>query len=143
MLSIVVWLALTLGGVPGPQQSASSSATKPVLDYEFFRTQVQPIFVKKRPGHARCIACHGQGTPLRLQPLAPGSTTWNEADSRRNFDIVRRVAQPGNLKSRLLVHALEEKAGGDFYHSGGKHFSSQNDPEWLTLKAWILGQTGK
>jgi len=51
--------------------------------------------------------------------------------------------QPGSLKSRLLVHVLEEKAGGDFYHSGGKHFASQNDPEWLTLKAWVLGQTGK
>ena len=45
------------------------------LDYEFFKTRVQPIFLAKRPGHARCIACHGSGTPLRLQPLDPGATT--------------------------------------------------------------------
>ena len=118
-------------------------AQEPSLDYEFFKAKVQPIFSNKRPGHARCIACHGQGTPLRLQPLAPGSTTWTEEDSRKNFETLKRVAQPGNLKSRLLIHPLEEKAGGDFYHNGGKHFTSQNDPEWLTLKAFVLGQSGK
>ena len=125
-----------------PQQPASST-TSASLDYEFFKTKVQPIFVAKRPGHARCIACHGSGTPLRLQPPAPGSTTWSEEDSKKNFEAFRRVAVPGNLKSRLLMHPLDEKAGGDFFHNGGKHWSSQNDPEWQTLKSWILGQTAK
>jgi hypothetical protein len=142
MYPTVVWLALTLAGA-GVQQPASSSTAKTSLDFEFFKTKVQPIFLNKRPGHARCISCHGQGTPLRLQPIAAGRSTWSEEDSRKNFDAIRRVVQPGSLKSRLLLHALEEKAGGDFYHSGGKHFASQNDPEWLTLKAWVLGQTGK
>ncbi len=50
---------------------------------------------------------------------------------------------PGNLKSRFLVHGPDEKAGGDFYHSGGKHFASQNDPEWQILRAWVMGQTAK
>ena len=67
------------------------------LDYDFFKTQVQPIFLAKRPGHARCIACHGSGTPLRLQPLPPGSTTWNDEESRKNFEAVRRVVVPGNV----------------------------------------------
>ena len=125
------------------QQPASSSAASAKLDYEFFKTRVQPIFLAKRPGHARCIACHGSGTPLRLQPLSPGSTTWNEEESRKNFDAMQRVAQPGNPKSRLLIHPLDERAGGDFYHNGGKHWSSQNDAEWQTLRAWILGQPGK
>lgn len=111
------------------------------LDYLFFKTKVQPIFAVRRPGHARCIACHGSGTPLRLQPPAPGSTTWTEEDSRKNFEAMRRVVVPGNAKSRLLVHPLAEDAGGDFYHNGGKHWSSQNDPEWQTLKAWVMGQT--
>jgi len=117
-------------------------ASKPTLDYEYFKTKVQPIFLAKRPGHARCIACHGGRTVLRLEALSPGSTTWTDEQSRKNFDAVRRVVVPGSVKSRLLVHPLEEKAGGDFYHNGGKHFSSQNDPEWQTLKAWVLGQTG-
>ena len=100
----------------------SLTAQQPSLDYEFFKSKVQPIFVAKRPGHARCIACHGSGTPLRLQPLPPGSATWNDEDSRKNFEAMRRVATPGNMSSRLLLHPLEEKAGGDFYHNGGKHF---------------------
>jgi hypothetical protein len=112
----------------------------PALDYEYFKTKVQPIFLTKRPGHARCIACHGSGTPLRFQPLASGSTSWNESDSRKNFQAVQRVVVPGNLKSRLLLHPLEERAGGDFYHNGGKHFASQDDPEWQVLKAFVLGQ---
>ena len=39
------------------------------------------------------------------------------------------------------MHPLAESAGGDFYHNGGKHWSSQNDAEWLTLKAWVMGET--
>ena len=52
------------------------------LDYDYFKTKVQPIFLTKRPGHARCISCHGSGTPLRLQPLAPGATGWTEEESQ-------------------------------------------------------------
>jgi len=53
---------------------------------------------------------------------------------------VRRVAAAGNATSKLLVHPLAEAAGGDFYHNGGKHWSSQDDPEWQILKAWVVGQ---
>jgi hypothetical protein len=35
-------------------QSASSPAA-PTLDYSFFKERVQPIFLKKRPGHARSV----------------------------------------------------------------------------------------
>jgi len=117
----------------------SAQTPAPALDFEFFKTRVQPIFLAERPGHARCIACHGSGTPMRLQPLAAGRTTWTDEESRRNFDAVRRMVVPGSLKSRLLMHPLAESAGGDFYHNGGKHWSSQNDAEWLTIKAWVMG----
>ena len=142
MYSIVVLVLLALAG-PGTQQPAAAPTAATSLDFEFFKTRVQPIFLAKRPGHARCIACHGSGTPLRLQPLAPGNTTWNDEESRKNFEAVQRVVVPGNVNSRLLIHPLLEKAGGDFYHSGGKHWSSQSEPEWQTLRAWVLGQTAK
>ena len=132
----IVSLALALAGLLG-QQAAPASAS---LDFDFFKAKVQPIFLAKRAGHARCIACHSSGTPLRLQPLSPGSTTWNEEESRKNFEAVRRVAIPGNMKSPILVHPLAEAAGGDFFHSGGKHFNSQNDPEWQILRAFVMGQ---
>jgi hypothetical protein len=136
--TLIYW-AFVLSGVlsqaPAPPPSSAS------LDYEFFKAKVQPIFVAKRGEHARCISCHGQGTPLRLQPLQPGSTTWTEEDSRKNFEAMRRVAVPGNAQSRLLIHPLAEEAGGDFFHNGGKHWTSQSDPEFQILKAWVLGQT--
>ena len=120
--------------------AAAVSAQSPTLDYDYFKTRVQPIFTAKRPGHARCISCHGSGTPLRLQPIAAGATTWTDEESQKNFQVIQRVARNG-AKSRLILHPLEESAGGDFYHSGGKHWSSQTDPEWLVLKAFVEGAT--
>lgn len=140
MNTAIACCALTLVGLLS-QQSAPSSP--PSLDYEFFKARVQPVFLARRSGHARCIACHGSGTPLRLQPLSPGSTTWTEEESRKNFEAIQRAVEPGNVQSRLLIHPLAEKAGGDFFHNGGKHFNSQNDPEWQVLKAWVLGETVK
>ena len=128
-------LAAAVAGLIGLQSE------KPSLDYDTFKTKVQPIFLAKRAGHARCISCHSSGTPLRLQPLASGSATWNEEESRKNFEAVKRVVVPGSPKSMLLIHPLAEQAGGDFFHNGGKHWNSQNDPEWQILKAWVLGNS--
>jgi len=141
--AFAVVLSVALSALAAAQQTAPPTSTSSTasLDYNFFKAKIQPIFVAKRPGHARCIACHGQGTPLRLQPLPPGAATWNEEDSRKNFEALKRVAAPGNLKSKLLMHPLTEEAGGDFYHNGGKHWNSQNDPEWQAMKTWIMGQT--
>jgi hypothetical protein len=118
--------------------SVAVAGQQPALDYDYFKTKVEPIFLKKRPGHARCVACHGAGTPLRLQPLDPGAATWTDEESQKNFAAIKRVASAG-MKSRILLHPLEEKAGGDFYHSGGKHWSSMDDPEWQTLRAFVMG----
>lgn len=128
---------------PAAPAAAAASTASASLDYEFFKSSVQPIFLAKRPGHARCIACHVSASPLRLQPLSPGSTAWNEEETRKNFAAIRREVVPGDLKSKLLVHVLAEEAGGDFYHNGGKHWSSQNEAEWQTLRAWVFGQTAK
>jgi hypothetical protein len=126
------------------QQSATPPASSTTLNYEVFKTKIEPIFLNKRPGHARCVSCHASNNvALHLVPLSPGETMWNEEESRKNFELVQRVAIPGDLQSPLLIHPLLTEAGGDFFHSGGKHFNSQNDPEWLTIKAWILGQSGK
>ena len=119
----------------------ASPADKPSLDYTFFKEKVQPIFLKKRPGHARCVTCHAHGSPP-LQPLSPGADTWNEDQSRANFAMWKQFVVPGNpLKSPLLLHPLAREAGGDHFHAGGRHWKSQNDPEWQTLAAWVNGQT--
>ena len=135
---VVIW---AIAALLAAQQPASSQ-TPASLDFDFFKTRVQPIFLAKRPGHARCYSCHSQGTPMRLQELAPGSTTWNDEQSRKNFEAVRKFVVPSApLKSPLLYHPLEMEAGGDLFHNGGKHWTSQSDPEFQTLLAWAKGQT--
>jgi YVTN family beta-propeller protein len=135
--AIASWFLLTTGFAV---QQPPATTTAPVqLDFEFFKTQVQPIFLAKRPGHARCVSCHTAGTPMRLQALSSGSATWDEEQSRRNFDVVRQRVTPGSLRSRLLLYPLAAEAGGEGIHSGGKHWDSQNDLEWQTLAAWVRG----
>jgi YVTN family beta-propeller protein len=122
------------------QQPAPQS---PALDFEYFKTRIQPIFTTKRAGNARCVSCHITGTPMRLQPLAPGSASWSEEDSRKNFDVIRsRVVTGDPAKSKLLMHPLAPEGGGDPHHDGGKHWKSQDDPEWQTLAAWVRGAKG-
>jgi hypothetical protein len=128
---------LSAVGVLHLQQTGTSTAA-PALDFEFFRARVQPIFLKKRKGLARCYVCHSQGTAFRLQLLSPGSPSWNETESRRNFEATLPFVVPGNpLASRLLTMPLAAEAGGVAFHPGGKHWSSQDDPEWQTLAAWL------
>ena len=111
------------------------------LDYEFFKTKVQPIFLKKREGHARCYVCHSTATPFRLQRLSPGATTWDEEQSRKNFKAVQYLIDPAKPEaSPLLLHPLSEEAGGDGFHSGGKHFHSREDPEWLVLREFATAK---
>jgi len=83
-------------------QESRAPAASP-LDFEFFMTKVQPIFLAKREGHSRCVSCHSKGTPMRLQALSPGATTWNEEQSRKNFQAVApRVIFRNLTESRLL-----------------------------------------
>jgi YVTN family beta-propeller protein len=121
------------------QQPVNSSTS---LDFEYFKARIQPILMAKRQGNARCISCHTTGTPMRLQPLAPGAATWTDEESRKNFEVIRpRVFAGEPAKSKLLTHPLAETAGGDPIHDGGKHWKSQDDPEWQTLAAWVRGAT--
>jgi hypothetical protein len=118
---------------------AAGQSPPQALDFEYYRTRVEPIFLKKRPGHARCVVCHaGSNNAFRLQPLPAGSATWTEEQSRRNFEIVSYLVTPGNpSSSRLLLHPLAPEAGGDPFHSGGRQFASQSDPDWRVLADWV------
>ena len=137
-------LALGLLAVPlaaHGQPPSTAATTAAALDFDFFKARVQPIFLAKRPGHARCVTCHRTGSPP-LVPLADGQATWTDEQSRQNFDAWKRVVVPGRPDaSRLLLHPLAKTAGGDVFHAGGRHWASQSDPEWQTLAAWVRGET--
>ena len=121
---LVVAAALSCGGgrVAGPcRKRAATPAPKAgvTLDYEFFKTRVQPVFLTKREGRTRCYVCHSNNNvAFHVVPLSPGATSWNEEQSRQNFLMIEQVAQPGNLDSPILKHPLDEKAGGDPHHGG-------------------------
>ena len=138
---VVGCLVLATAGSLGQVESQPASTAPPSLDYEFFKAKVEPVFLTKRPGHTRCVVCHTtNNAPFHLVPLSPASTSWNEAQSRQNFQLIQRVAIPGSLDSPIVHHPLAKQAGGDPHHGGGDQFESQNDPAWQTLKAFVLGQ---
>ena len=111
------------------------------LDFQVYKTQVEAIFLKKRPGHARCVACHvDAATAFRLQALPTDAKTWTDEQSRKNFDMVLKLVTPGNpASSRLLIHPLAHDSGGDQFHAGGRQFASKNDPDWKIIADWIAG----
>src|ERR1700674_5481898 len=120
---------------------ACEIAAAPALDFAFFKSRVEPVFLEKRPGHTRCVVCHaGSNNNLRLERLSPGQTTWNEEQSRKNFEMVSKLVNPGDPDtSRLLLHALAPEGGGDVFHSGGRQFADKNDPQWKTIADWVKG----
>jgi hypothetical protein len=124
-----MWLILFLTLIPQPSST---------LDFDYFKTKVQPLLLEKRPGHARCSTCHSRSTAFRLQELPKGRTAYTEEESRKNFEAASRMVLPGvPLKSRLLTMPLAHEAGGTEFHPGGKHWESQTDPEWKILADWV------
>jgi len=140
-----VFPAVQSAGTPAAQ---AASTSRPTLDYEFFKTRVEPIFLKRRSEeHARCYACHQKykhpSSGLFLERLSPGSSFWTEEQSRRNYQVVSKLVVPGNPASSMFpMHPLAPEAGGDavHIHGGGRQFESQDDPDFQTIAEWIRGQ---
>ena len=125
--------ALLAGPIPAAAQT---------LDYDTFKTKVEPIFVTKRDGYTRCVVCHaGANNAFRLERLPAGSASFNEEQSRKNFETASNLVVPGKPEdSRLLMYPLVPAEGGAAYHSGGRQWPSKNDPNWQAIAAWINGQ---
>ena len=133
-MSIVRWLAISV--------MWTACAGAQTLDFDVFKSRVEPVFLQKRPGHARCVSCHvDAATAFRLQKLPPGTAMWTEEQSRKNFDVAIRLVKPGDpAGSRLLHHPLAPNAGGDVFHGGGHQFASTEDPEYKAIADWIRGK---
>src|SRR5262245_11096593 len=128
-------LALALAALVLPGATLAQS-----LDYEVFKSQVEPIFLKKRGDHVRCFVCHSErsNNAFKLEKLPRGAAFWSEEQSRRNFEVVSRLVVPGDPgKSLLLLQPLAPEAGGNAYHTGGRQFASRDDPDWKTLARWV------
>jgi len=115
----------------------------PNLDYGFYKARVEPIFLKKKDGHTRCVVCHSESNNfLRLEPLSKGAKAWTDEQSRKNYDAVSKLVTPGQpMVSRLLMHPLAPEGGGDVFHSGGRQFASTKDADWKAMAEWVNGAT--
>jgi hypothetical protein len=135
VMSVVAALAVS--------NTIAAAPSAPKLDYDYFKSKVEPVFLTKRPDHARCYACHVESNnAFHLERLAPDTQAWTEEQSRRNFETVSILVNPGDPDtSRLLLHPLAPEGGGDVFHSGGRQFPSKSDPAWRTLAAWVNGAT--
>lgn len=120
---------------------AVAEPVEPTLDYDFFRTRVEPIFLAQRSGHARCVSCHTDyNTAFQLERLSPGAAGWSDEQSRHNFAAASRLVVPGKPdQSHLLLHPLAPEGGGEAFHSGGRQFADKHDRDWRTLAAWVKG----
>ena len=108
IVSRSVGVALALLAMPAFAQVSGSqpaaSAAPPTLDFDFFKARIEPIFTTKRGNNARCISCHGSGTPMRLKPLPDGAATWS------GFKRIG-VPEPWHEMQRALPTRLVVKIG--------------------------------
>ena len=113
---------------------------KPALDFDFYRSRVEPVFLAKKEGHTRCVVCHAEANNnFRLEKLSAGGR-WTEEQSRKNFEMVSKLVNPGDAETSLLTkHPLAPEAGGHAYHSGGRQFASKDDPDWNILVQFVNG----
>ncbi len=113
----------------------------PTVDFEFFQSCVQRIFLNTTPGALPCTECHGGGAAGFARPIGEGRDFWNEVESRRNFSVVERLIEPGEpTRSRFLMHPLAFEGGGDYTHNGPRRWTSMDDPEWQMLAEWVRGE---
>jgi hypothetical protein len=121
--------------------AAGTVASAQSLDYDYYKTRVEPIFSKHREGHARCVVCHSQSTnSFKLAEWGPDTTAFTEEQSKANFAMLSKLVNKNDAdKSILLLHPLSKDAGGHEFHSGGRQFASKDDPDWKTIQAWAKG----
>ena len=122
-------------------QSGNPSATAdPIVDvdFEFFRSCVQPIFVNPIENAMPCTECHSG--VFAIPP--PANAYWTEEQSRLAFEELIYLIDPGRPDSSRFLHKpLHPNAGGDLMHNGGRRWYSKDDPEREALASWIRGES--
>jgi hypothetical protein len=125
-----------------PAAAAQAGGAPSAADVDFFRKNIEPVFMRDRggtdPGFAACVMCHTWQTSLRFALQTPaGDAGWTPEQSRMNFDMLTKLvdtASPDN--SRLLRKPLAPAAGG-LEHTGGTFWKSREDAEYQTVLKWI------
>ena len=76
--------------------TATLQPASPQLDFEFYRTRVEPIFLERKEGFTRCVVCHTEGSAGFLEELESGGIPGRRAVARqlRVAHAPRHAGQP-------------------------------------------------
>jgi len=127
---------------------AGSQGVKPeeILDYFFFKEQVEPIFFAKGADGESCAHCHASHAILKLnEPDEYGVITLSQ--SRANYSATARMVNVRDPESSLLLFKptvpIDDAGIGDsiaFTHNGGIRWpAKKNSREYRTILRWIQG----
>ena len=106
------------------------------VDFEFFRSCVQPIFVNPIDNSLPCTECHSG--VFAVPP--PENSYWTIEQSQLAFEELVYLIDPGRPDSSRFLHKpLHPNAGGDLMHNGGRRWFSKDDPERQALADWVRG----
>ena len=118
-----------------------------LLDYEFFKYNVEPILARKASDGLACVNCHANHTvfPLR-EPDEFGAIT--HADSRKNYNAAIGVVNVADPENSLLLNKptrrLDDVGVGDsqkLTHGGGLRWpEGRESEEYRTILRWIQGE---
>lgn len=104
-----------------------------VLDYPQFEAEVAQIFTARGCDN---LACHGGGIrgTFQLSPVSDKDTSFDFDQASLQVDPLTRDA------SALLLKPLAQTSGGAPHagESPTSTFASTDDPDYQTLRAWIL-----
>jgi hypothetical protein len=130
----------------GTDNTLSQRDVAKYLDYEFFKTRVQPLLATATGSDGKsCAHCHSTHTILRLnRPDERGNLT--EEQIRDNYFSALKVV---NLlepeKSLLLQKPLSDATtegilhSGKIPHGGGKRWDGPDSAAYKTVLDWIQG----
>src|SRR5260370_42393660 len=97
--AVFIVAVLALAGTASAAAQSSSKAP-PQLDYDYFTKRVEPIFLAKRAGHARCYVCHAESNnTLRLEKLHPRPPLWTGEQAGKKFEAGPEHANPARTQN--------------------------------------------
>lgn len=121
--------------------------TQLLLDYEYFKQNVEPILTAKGADGLACVNCHANHTIFQLrEPDEFGVLT--HADSRANYKAATGVVNLADPENSLLLNKptrrLDDVGVGDsqkLTHGGGLRWPTARDSaEYRTILRWIQGE---
>jgi hypothetical protein len=150
LLPLATFVAVTGGCMEKGLEDPKPLVT---LDEAYFRCHVQPVIAKS----CAAFACHGDGRRFfrvfaRNRMRASGTEATRRAPMTQdelaaNFDAARAFVDPSAPdQSFLLNKPLDIRAGGWFHRGAdifgdGNVFLSVDEPDYVTLRAWVSGAT--